>query len=317
MNRGRGAKSPWQIPFLGWLDIGWRVFKKISLNRIGLVAAGIAFYALLALFPSITAAVALVGVAFDASILLDSSGWLLAALPAAVAEIITQQITEVSTADAETLGFAAILALLVAFWSASKGVGSFVDGLNVIYEEHEDRGFIKLKLITFLLTIGMIAGLALSVLLVAAIPTALAFFGNSEFWKTTTLLIRWPLMFALGVGGIAILYRFAPSRRDAKWHWVSPGAVLACLFWVVATLGFSFYVQSFGTYNETFGALGGVVILLTWLWISAFVVLLGAQVDAEIEAQTKRDSTVGPDRPIGERGAVKADTLGESLSDDA
>ncbi|MDA8585061.1 YihY/virulence factor BrkB family protein [Rhodobacteraceae bacterium] len=315
MARGRNAKAPWTIPFLGWVDIGWRVFRKISANRVGLISAGIAFYGLLALFPSITAAVAFIGIAFDTSILLDSSDWLLAALPDAASEMIAAQITEVGAASEDTLGIAALFGLAIAFWSASKGVGSFVEGMNVIYEEKEERGFIKLKLVTIALTVAMITGLALSVVLVAAIPAALAIFGESAFWSNVALLIRWPLMFVLGVFGIAFLYRFAPSRRDAKWRWLSIGAVCACLLWVLTSVGFSFYVQSFGKYNETFGALGGVVIMLTWLWISAFVVLLGAQFDAEIEAQTEHDTTVGPNRPMGERGAIKADTLGESLAE--
>lgn len=312
MDRGRDADVPQQIPKKGWIDIGVRVYKRIGANRMGLIAAGIAFYGLLALFPAIAATVAIVGIVYDPNSLLDSSAWLLAALPEAASAMIATQITEVASASEDSLGLAAIVALVLAFWSASKGVASFIEGTNVIYEEDEKRGFFKLKLVTLALTVAMIGGLALSVLLVAAIPTALAIFGDSDFWKSITMIARWPLMFLLGVFGIAVLFRYAPSRRDAEWKWLAPGAVLACILWVAATLGFNFYVKSFATYNETFGALGGVVIMLTWLWISAFVVLLGAQVDAEIEAQTRRDTTVGPDRPMGNRGAVKADNLGES-----
>ena len=297
----------------GWLDITMRVYHRISANRMGLIAAGIAFYGLLALFPSITAAVvAMVGIFYESGSLLDSAEWFLVALPEAASDIIGTQITEVASASDDALGLTAVIALAFAFWSASKGVASFIEGTNAIYDEKEKRGFFKLRLITLALTVAMISSLALSVLMVAAIPTALAVFGDAPFWQNIAMIVRWPIMLVIGVLGIAVLYRFAPSRRDAKWKWLTPGAVFACVLWVTATLGFSYYVQSFGTYNETFGALGGVVIMLTWLWISAFVVLLGAQLDAEIEAQTKLDTTVGPDRPMGKRGAVKADTLGES-----
>lgn len=312
MQRGRNAEAPWKIPTTGWLDITMRVYHRISANRMGLIAAGIAFYGLLALFPSITAAVAMVGIFYESGSLLDSAEWFLVALPEAASDIIGTQITEVASASDDALGLTAVIALAFAFWSASKGVASFIEGTNAIYDEKEKRGFFKLRLITLALTVAMISSLALSVLMVAAIPTALAVFGDAPFWQNIAMIVRWPIMLVIGVLGIAVLYRFAPSRRDAKWKWLTPGAVFACVLWVTATLGFSYYVQSFGTYNETFGALGGVVIMLTWLWISAFVVLLGAQLDAEIEAQTKLDTTVGPDRPMGKRGAVKADTLGES-----
>lgn len=317
MARGRSAETPLSIPAKGWMDILWRVYEKIGDNRIGLIAAGIAFYGLLALFPSITAAVAIVGAVFNASLLLDSSGWLLAALPEEASVLITDQIEEVATADDATLGIAAVVAVVLAFWSASKGVGSFIEGMNVIYDEDEERGFVRLKVVTIILTVAMITGLALSVVVVAAIPTMMEVFGESNLWQDIAMLVRWPIMFVLGAGGIAILYRFAPSRDDAEWKWLTPGAVIACLLWVVSTVGFSYYVQSFGSYNETFGALGGVIIMLTWLWISAFVVLLGAQLDAEMEAQTKEDTTVGPDEPMGERGAHKADNLGETVASES
>lgn len=294
----------------------WRVSRKLGAKSVGLIAAGIAFYGLLSLFPAITAAVAIVGIYYDSTVLLANADWILSATPEATRSMISGQIAEVADAREQSLGWAALLAIAIAFWSASRGMGSMVEGLNAVYDEEEKRGFIALKLTTLGLTISLIIGLTLAVAVVAAIPAALAFVVGSDAMAGQALAIRWPALMVVGIAGFAVLYRFGPSRRKATWRWLSPGAVLACLLWVAGSLGFSFYVQQFGSYNETFGALGGVVVMLTWLWLSAFVVLLGALVDAELEAQTRKDSTVGPDKPMGERGAVKADTLGETLASD-
>lgn len=311
MSRGRGAISPLRIPARGWLDIGWRIWLRLSKHRLSLIAAGVAFYGLLSLFPAITASVAIVGLMFDASMLLERSQFLLEALPTEAAEMIATQIATVANARTDTLGWTAVLAATLALWSASKAVGSVVQGLNIINNEQEDRNFIWLKAVTLGLTLTLIVVLALAVLIVAAIPISLVYVGVHPDLADLALVLRWPAMFGIGVLATATLYRYGPSRKAAKWRWLSPGAVVACAMWVAGSFGFSIYVDTFGTYNETFGTLAGVVILLTWLWLSAFVVLLGAQLDAEIEAQTARDTTVGPTQPMGQRGAFKADHLGE------
>jgi len=312
MQRGRDARSPTDMPRAGWLDIANRIFVRLGTLHTGLLAAGVAFYGLLSLFPAITAGVALLGLVFDPVVLIDRSRWLLDPLPPAAARLIEGQLAEVAGAAGGSLGLAALVSLAVALWLASNAMGSLVEGLNVIYEEVEERGFLRIRLIVTGLTLAMIFGLALAVTIVAAIPAALAFMGADRALADAALVLRWPLMFGLGVAGIAALYRYGPDRRPARWRWVTPGAVLGCALWVAGTYGFSQYVQSFADYNETFGTLAGVIVLLTWLWLSAFAVLFGAQIDAEIEAQTARDSTIGPDRPMGERGAVKADTLGKT-----
>lgn len=312
MTRGRDATRPTQMPKAGWLDIGARVLSRVGALHVGLIAAGIAFYALLAIFPGITAAVAIVGLVYDPTILVEESGWLLVALPEAARTLIADQLAEVAGAESGSLGLAALLSLGIALWSSSNATGSFIEGLNVINGETETRGFVKLKLLTIGLTVAILIGLSISVVVVAAIPAFFSLFDDAPMLRDMALVLRWPLMFLIGVFGIAVLYRYGPDRRAARWRWLTPGAVIGCGLWVLGTFGFSYYVQNFASYNETFGALAGVIILLTWLWLSAFVVLLGAQLDAELEAQTARDSTVGPDRPMGERGAVKADTLGKT-----
>lgn len=316
MDRGRDARRPTQMTRAGWMDIGARMVARIGSLNIGLLAAGVAFYGLLSIFPAITAAVAIIGIVYDPVELVDESGWLLSALPEAARTLIVDQFNDVAGAAGGSLGLAALLSLGVALWSSSNATGSLVQGLNIIYEEEDQRSFVMLRLLVIALTIAIILGLALMIVVVAAIPAAMSVMGAGEGLTDAVYLLRWPLMFLLGVGGIALLYRVGPDRRQARWRWITPGAVIACALWVAATFGFSFYVQNFASYNETFGALAGVIVLLTWMWLSAFIVLLGAEFDAELEHQTARDSTIGPDRPMGERGAVKADTLGEARGED-
>lgn len=315
MSHGRQATTPRAIPLKGWIDITIRVWKALDVHHIGLVAAGVAFFGFLSIFPGLTAAVALFGIVADPAVLVEQTEWMMSALPDAARTLLMDQMIKLASASGDALGIAAIVGLALAVWSASKGMGNLIRGLNFIYEERESRGLIRLKVETMVLTLGLILGLIASALVVAAIPAALILVGAPGWVMSIALLLRWPILFAIGVGGIALLYRFAPSRRQAKWRWLTPGAVLACSLWLLGTLGFSFYVTNFSTYNETFGTLAGVIILLTWLWLSAYVVLLGAQVDAEIEAQTQRDSTIGPARPMGERGAVKADTVGPTRTE--
>ncbi len=247
--------------------------------------------------------------------LLSTSDWMASVMPDAARNIVMGQLEDVVRSDQDTLSLAAGAALALAIYSASRAVGNFIAGLNVIYGETESRSFLKVRALTLALTITLILGVLVCVMIVAAIPATAALFGVRGWLLEALLIVRWPLMFVMGATGIALLYRFAPDRRRAKWRWLTPGAVLACLMWVGGSIAFSRYVQHFGNYNETFGALGGVIILLTWMWLSAFIILLGAQIDAELEAQTARDSTVGQDNPMGERGAVKADTLGPTTNE--
>lgn len=310
MTRGRTARSPLQIPAKGLIDVGTRIYTTMVEDNLGLLAAGIAFYGLLSLFPAITAGVALAGIVTDPGYLVDMSTAISSVLPSAAAEILMGQLTSVVTTSNETLGWAAMLAIGLALYSASKAMANLIIGLNVINGEKERRNFVKLKALNIAMTLCLIVGILVSVGIVAAMPTAAALISQNAQFTQVVLFARWPMLFIVGVVGIAMLYRFGPSRRKPRWRWVTPGATIACLLWVGGSVGFSRYVQDFGSYNETFGTLGGVIILLTWLWLSAYIILLGATLDAEMEAQTRLDTTVGPDRPMGERGAVKADTIG-------
>lgn len=314
MARGRTAQSPTGIPAKGWKDIAFRLKHEIGEDRVGLIAAGVAFYGLLALFPAITALIAISGLLVEPSMIVEQLRDLSGIVPQEVITIVTQQATAVAGSREGGLGLAAVLGILIALYSASKGVASLIQGMNVAYDEDEERGFIKLKLVTFGLTLLLIVGALVALLSMVGLPTVLAFvdFGPWTEWLLTALL--WAGLLLLTITGLSVLYRYAPSRDGAEWKWASVGAIAGCLMWVAASIGFAFYVSNFGSYNESFGTLAGVVVLLMWFWISAFVILLGAQLNAELEAQTRHDTTKGEDVPMGERDAQKADNLGEAAN---
>ncbi len=210
------------------------------------------------------------------------------------------------------LGLAALAGVLIALYSASKGMASLIEGINFAYDEDEDRGFIKLKLVTFALTLFLMVGLLVALMATLGLPAVLALLKFGPVFEVFMTVGLWIGLFCLTVFGLSVLYRYAPSRDEPEWKWGSPGAIVACLIWVIASAGLAFYVGNFGSYNESFGTLAGVVVLLMWFWISAFIILLGAELNAEMEAQTRADTTQGPDEPMGLRQAVKADTSGEA-----
>lgn len=311
MTRGRHADSPTEIPAKGWKDIAFRLKDEIGQDRVGLIAAGVAFYGLLALFPAITALLAIGGLLVEPSQIINQLSALSGIVPEAAMNIITEQATEVAGSREGGLGLAAVFGIGLAIYSASKGMGSLMDGMNVAYDETEERGFIRLKLETLCLTLFLIFGLLIAVAAMIAIPVLLNILNFGAFAETAATVIIVALILALSMLGLAVLYRYGPSRDAPEFRWVSPGAVAACIIWLIGSAGFAFYVANFGAYNESFGALGGVVVLLMWLWISAFIVMLGAELNAEMEAQTRYDTTVGRDQPMGDRDAEKADRLGQ------
>jgi len=312
MTRGRNAETPTDIPASGWKDILLRIKDEIGKDNVGLIAAGVAFYGLLALFPAITAVIAVSGLLVDPSVVVAQLDALSGIMPEEVIKIITDQATAVAGSREGGLGIAAILGLLIALYSASSGMGSLMQGINVAYDEDEERGFIKLKLVTFGLTLLLILGLLVSMGAMLALPVVLSLFQWGPIFEVVLTLALWIGLIALTILGLAVLYRYGPSRDNPEWSWASLGAIVGCLMWIVASAGFAFYVANFGSYNESFGTLAGVIVLLMWFWISAFIILLGAELNAEMEAQTRKDTTVGEDVPMGHRDAEKADNLGEA-----
>lgn len=309
--RGRQAERPRDLPARGWRDILLRTRQEITDDHLSIVAAGVAFYALLALFPAIAALVSLWGLVFDPQQIAKQVESVSGMLPQEAASIIKSQARKVASGAGGGLTLAAIGGVLLAIYSAGKGTKALMEGLNIVNDETESRGFLKLNLVALVMTFCGIVGLVIALGLIAALP---AFMGNLGLGRTLEALVmwlRWPLLFAFALTGLAVVYRYAPSRDEPRWRWVSWGATAATTVWVVASLLFSIYVRNFGSYNETYGSLGAVIILLMWLWLSAYVVLLGAELNSEMEHQTTRDSTAGQPEPMGRRGAHAADTVGE------
>ena len=310
-DRGRAATTPSEIPAKGWKDILWRVYQEFSNDRVLSVAAGVTFYALLAIFPGIAAFVSLYGLVADANTINQHLTTLSGFLPGGAMEIIGEQVRNVASKSGGTLGLTFFSGLAVSLWSANAGMKAIFDALNIVYDEDEKRGFIKLNLQSLLFTVGALVLLLVALVAVAVIPVVLKLFPFGKVIEQLLSILRWPILLLGVLFGLAVLYRYGPSRNKAEWRWVTWGSGIAALLWIVGSMLFSWYVASFGKYNETYGSLGAAIGFMTWIWLSTTVVLLGAEINAEMEHQTAKDTTVGAKEPIGTRGATVADTVGE------
>ncbi len=311
--RGRYSSNPLQIPWAGWKDILWRTYESTNDDRLLATAAGVVFFGLLAVFPAITALVSSYGLFADASTIGANLQTLALMLPEGSFQIVQDQIARVLAKGNASLGATFLFGLALALWSANAGVKAIIDALNVVNEEREKRSFVKLNLISLAFTTGGIAALLLMVSAVVAFPLALDHLGIAPDSKFIVSLARWPLLFAILLVALGLLYRFGPSRRPARWQWLSIGTVAAALLWIAGSSALSWYLSNFGEYDATYGSLGAAIGLMMWMWMSAIIVLCGAELNSEIEHQTARDSTVGPPKPLGTRGAVMADTLGPAV----
>ncbi|HXT78736.1 MAG TPA: YihY/virulence factor BrkB family protein [Acetobacteraceae bacterium] len=310
--RGREASHPGEIPPRGWKDILWRAWREVSDQNLFLVAGGVTYAILLAMFPGLAALVSIYGLVFDAGQIERQVAALSGVLPVQTQELLSQQLHSLVQASNGALGFAAVAGLLLALWSASRGMSGLLTAINIAYEEKERRGFIKFNLLAIGLTLGLLIVGIVAISLVAVLPAAVQLIAVGPTMEWLLLIVQWPLLIVLVMLGLAVLYRFGPDRNKPQWRWVSPGAGTATLLWIAASIGFTVYVANFNSYDKTYGSLGGVVILLTWLYLSAFTVILGAVINAQSERQTRRDSTEGTPLPMGRRDAHAADTLGNS-----
>jgi membrane protein len=312
--RGRQATAPWQIPWTGWKDILWRTYQQISEDRLLAVAAGVVFYGLLALFPGITALVSLYGLFAKASTINEHLSLVAGFLPGGAIDIVQEQVTRlVSKGDAK-LSFGFIFGLGMALWSANAGMKAIMDALNVVYDEKEKRGFIKLNLVSLAFTLAGIIATLLAMGAVVVLPLVLGYIGLGSVGGIVLSVLRWPLLLALIIIGLAVLYRFGPSRREARWQWLSVGSVFAAVAWLISSGLLSWYLSKFANYDATYGSLGAGIGLMMWMWISCIVILFGAELNSEIEHQTARDSTVHGEKPLGARGAAMADTVGAAAA---
>lgn len=306
--RGRHAERPSEIPKRGWKDIFWRVYNGLNEDRILMNAAAVTFYALLALFPAIAALVSIYGLFADPQQIANQLDNLSGVLPGGGMQVIKDQLTRVAAQGNGSLTIGVIIGVLVSLWSANGGMKALFDALNVVYGEEEKRSFLRLNAITLTVTLGMLCFAVVALVAIVAVPVILhalpSFLGTVINWA------RWPVMAALIAVVLAFIYRYAPSRDEPKWRWISWGSVFAAVGWLAFSAAFSFYAANFGTFNRTYGSLGAVVGFMLWMWLSTTVILLGGKLNAEIEHQTLRDTTEGEPQPLGKRGARVADTVG-------
>ncbi|MCQ8279448.1 YihY/virulence factor BrkB family protein [Acetobacteraceae bacterium KSS8] len=304
---GAEADGPGEIPPSGWLQVGKRLLSAFLDDRIMAEAASCTFYSLLALFPAIATVISIYGLFADPAQLTDQLDNLKGVIPGGGMDIIRGQVQALISSPHQALGLGVVIGLLTSLWSANNGTKSFFDALNVVYHEKEKRSFIRLTLQTLCFTFGAVAFLIVAMLTVVVVPIVLGYLGFDSATKQIMSLVRWPAMLILMTIALGIVYRFGPSRNQARYQWISWGAAFAAIGWVLISAAFSYYVANFGSYNKTYGSLGAVIGFMTWIWISTIVVLMGAELNAELELQTGRDTTVGPDMPAGKRGAFIAD----------
>jgi len=307
---GRQAETPTQIPKGGWKDILARVKSESKEDGISLLSAGVAFYALLALVPALIAVVSIYGLIAQPDDVERQIKSTLSAAPQEVQDLVTTQLSSIVNSAGRGAVLGIIFGTLIALWSASSGVSHLIEAVNRTYDEDETRNFLVWKGIALSFTIGAILFVLVAFGLIAFLPSLVAKTGLGVAGRIAVGALRWILLLAGMIAGLAILYRFGPDRDDPKWRWTSPGALVAAGAWVIGSLLFALYTANFAKYNETYGSLAAVVVTMLWLCLTALVVVLGAEINAEIEKQTAKDTTKGPDLPMGSRSAEAADTLG-------
>ena len=314
-DRGRTARAPSEIPARGWRDVLSRVREGMKEDHVTLEAAGVAFYGFLAVVPALAATVGVLGLVVDGDRARRLVEDLFGGLPDDARQLLSDQLAQVSERSAGSLSLTVVVAILLSLWAASGGVGHLVEAVGSVYGEDDDRGFVKRKLVAIAFTLGALAYVLVAGFLIGVLPSVLRSLDLPGGVRWLIAAAAWPVLAALMMVGLAVLYRKGPDRDDAEWRWVTWGAVVAVVLWIGGSIAFQLYAANFASYDETYGSLAAIVVLLMWLWISALAVLVGAEVNAEIEHQTVVDSTTGEDRPLGARGAEMADTVGRTADE--
>lgn len=307
MTNGSTAKSPVHIGWSGWRAILWRTFQSMSDKDTSLRCAGVAFFGFLSIFPAIAIVVLLIGILGDHAMMRSEINRLSDFMPDISFDVIVNQLDSLMSQPREGLGIGLAMSVVVALWSGSRGVDALIHAASVAYRETQDRNFFEAVILSFAVTVMGALFMIVALALIAAIPIAVRLLPIPVSAEEMALFLRWPALVALSIAAFTLLYRFTVKRKGAKLRWIWPGATLASLLWLGACLLFSLYVESFGEFEATFGSLAAAVVLLFWLYISAQIFVLGAAFNAEIEMQTTVDSTVGPAKPMGKRGAYVAD----------
>jgi membrane protein len=308
--RGRTATHPLELPARGWKDILLRIWKNIGKDRIIVVAAGVTFYSVLALFPAIAALVALYGLFADPNTITSHLDSIAGLVPAGAIEVIRDQITRVASQGRATLGLTFLAGLLASLWSANAGMKSLFDVLNLVYNEPEKRSFIWLNIISLTFTVLAIVFALVAIGVMVVVPLVLNFIGLGSATEIVIKTGRWPALLIVVSLALAFLYRYGPSREKHQWRWITWGSAVAAVSWLVVSILFSWYAENFGSYNKTYGSLGAIIAFMFWIWLSTIVILIGGELNAETEHQTVRDTTTGRPKPMGARGATMADTVG-------
>jgi membrane protein len=284
---GEGAQTPADIPAPGWRDILWRVYEEIGNDRVLAVAAGVTFYVLLAIFPAVTALVSIYGLFADPAAIQQHLSSIASFVPGGALDVLGGQIERITSKGHGSLGFALVLGLATSIWSANAGMKALFDALNVAYGEKESRGFIALNATSLAFTAGMLVFALFAISAAIVVPIVLKFVALGPAFETLLRWSRWPVLLGALALALALLYRFGPTRKKPRWRWITVGSAFAGLTWIAASAGFSWYAANFGSYNETYGTLGAVIGFMTWIWISVIVIMVGAELNSEVEAQAK------------------------------
>jgi membrane protein len=292
-----------------------RTKTEVKEDRVSLMAAGVAFYALLAMVPALVAVVSIYGLVADPSTVDKQMNSWLGTAPREVRELVRTQLKSITENAHAQAGIGLVVGIILALWSASSGMGHLIEATNVAYDERDQRNFIKKRGLALLFTLGAVLFVLFAIGLISILPKVLADAGTGAAGRWIAGVIRWIVLLFGMLFALAVLYRYAPDRDDPKWRWTSPGASVATLIWLVASVLFAIYTANFAKYNQTYGSLGVVVVVMLWLFITAMCVLIGAELNSEVERQTEEDTTEGPERPMGTRQATAADTLGETAEE--
>jgi membrane protein len=309
---GLHAEKPTAIPWAGWKQILKRSWAENKADNMPIIAGGVAFFGFLSIFPALIALISLYGLVASPETVAQQVEDLSAQLPNSAADLIGDQLNAIVANSGSALSISLVVSILAALWSASGGMGNLITAVNLAYDEVEARNFIKLKLTSLALTLGAIIFVLVTFSLVAVVPAVIEALPIGIVGTVLAQIARWVLLLGVFAGSLAVLYRVAPDRDAPRFSWVSLGAVIVTVIWAIVSVGFAVYVNNFGSYDKTYGAIAGVIVLMLWLYLTCYLVLLGAEINSEAEHQTAHDTTTGEPEPMGSRDATMADTLPES-----
>jgi membrane protein len=306
---GVHAEKPTEIPWRGWKQIVKRAWAEHKADNMPIIAGGVAFFGFLAIFPGLIAMISLYGLVASPETVARQVEDLSAQLPDEAANLIGEQLKSIVDNSGGALTVSLVVSILAALWSASGGMGNLITAVNLAYDEVETRSFVKLKALSLLLTLGGIVFMLITIGLLAVVPVVLDALPLGPVGTILAQVLRWLLLLAVFAGSLAVLYRVGPDRDAPRLRWVSLGAVVVTVVWALVSVGFSLYVNNFGSYDKTYGAIAGVIVLMLWLYLTCYLVLLGAEINSEAEHQTAVDTTTGEPQPMGTRDATMADSL--------